>query len=123
RGGTVLSTIKIGDFAGPLIRAGQADIGLLLWEANLPVHRGLLKTAGRLIINAEQDGEGERIDATRIARELGNAVLANLVLLGLAIRKQALFCTAEECETAIKQLAPQKFVEQNLAAFHKGLNG
>ena len=122
RGGTVLSTIKVGDFAGPLIRTGQADLGILLWEANLPVHRSLLKTAGKLLINAETSGEGIRIDASKIARELGNAVLSNLLLLGLAVKQQALFCHVEECEIAIKQLAPAKFLEQNLAAFHQGLS-
>lgn len=121
RGGTVLSTLKVGDFASPLIRTGQADLGLLLFEANLSVHRSLLKTDGKLFINTEQDGEGERIDAAKIARELGNAVLLNLVLLGSAVKQQALFCTAEDCETAIHQLAPARFVEQNLAAFQKGL--
>jgi indolepyruvate ferredoxin oxidoreductase beta subunit len=123
RGGTVLSTLKVGDFASPLIRTGQADLGLLLFAANLPVHRSLLKAAGKLFINAETEGDGERIDASGIARELGNAVLSNLVLLGSAVQHQALFCTAEECETAIQQLAPAKFVEQNLAAFRMGLNG
>jgi len=122
RGGTVLSTIKVGDFASPLIRAGQADIGLLLWEANLPVHKGLLKAEGKLVISADKEGEGERIDAAGIAREMGNPVLSNLVLLGLAVKQQALFCTEKESEEAIRQLAPKKFVEQNLEAFHKGLN-
>lgn len=122
RGGTVLSTIKVGDFSSPLIRAGQADIGLLLWEANLEVHKGLLKDDGKLLISTDNDGEGERIDAAGIAREMGNPVLSNLILLGLAIKKQALFCGVEECEEAIRQLAPKKFVEQNLEAFQKGLN-
>lgn len=122
RGGTVLSTIKVGNFASPLIRAGQADVGLLLWEANLPVHKGLLKKQGQLVISAEKAGEGERIDAAQIAREMGNPVLSNLVLLGLAVKQQTLFCTEDECETAIRQLAPQKFVEQNIEAFNKGLN-
>ncbi len=122
RGGTVLSTIKIGDFSSPLIRTAQADLGILLWEANLPVHRSLLKTNGKLLINTENSGEGTRIDASKIARRLGNSVLANLVLLGLAVQQKALFYNAEECEVAIKQLAPTKFVKQNLAAFHMGLN-
>ncbi len=121
RGGTVLSTIKVGDFASPLIRAGQADTGLLLWEANLPVHQGLLKADGMLLISAEKAGEGERIDAANIARQIGNPVLSNLVLLGLAVQKKSLFCNVEECETAIRQLAPKKFVSQNIEAFHKGL--
>lgn len=123
RGGTVLSTIKVGDFASPLIRAGQAEVGLMLWEANLPVHKGLLKADGKLLISAVKKGEGERIDAAGIAREIGNPVLSNLVMLGLAVKKQALFCTAVECEEAIRQLAPARFVEQNLSAFHRGLNG
>lgn len=119
RGGTVLSTIKVGNFASPLIRAGQADIGLLLWEANLEVHKGLLKTAGKLIISAEKEGEGERIDAAGIAREMGNPVLSNLVLLGLAVKQQELFCTAEECETAIRQLAPKNSLSRTSKHFRK----
>lgn len=86
------------------------------------MHRSLLKSSGALLINSDKAGEGERIDASGVARELGNAVLSNLVLLGLAVRQKSLFCTAEECETAIRQLAPAKSVEQNLAAFHKGID-
>ena len=122
RGGTVLSSIKVGEYSSPLIRAGQADVGLLLWEANLEVHKGLLKENGKLLISADKDGEGERIDATGIARAMGNPVLSNLILLGLAVKNQALFCNVDECEVAIKQLAPNKFVEQNLEAFKKGLS-
>jgi indolepyruvate ferredoxin oxidoreductase beta subunit len=120
RGGTVLSTIKVGHFASPLIRTGQADVALLLREANLPVHRSLLKEGGRLLINAAAAGEGSRIDASTLARELGNPVLSNLILLGLAVSERALFCTAEEVEGAIRTLAPAKFFEQNLTAFRLG---
>lgn len=121
RGGTVLSTIKVGAFASPLIRTGQADVGLLLWAANLPVHWSLLQADGALFVNAETTGAGERIDATGLARELGNPVLSNLILLGLAVQRQALFCTAAECAAAIRALAPARFVEQNLQAFRLGL--
>lgn len=123
RGGTVLSTIKVGDFAAPLIRTGQADVGLLLHGANLPVHQPLLKEGGELFVNSGQPGEGERIDASTIARDLGNNVLANLVLLGLAVKKEALFCTEQDCVAAIEKLAPTKYTSQNLDAFHQGLNG
>lgn len=122
RGGTVLSTIKIGDFTSPLIRTGQANLGLLLWEENLPVHQSLLQEKGTWIINSAHNSDGINIDAAKIARDLGNAVLLNLVLLGAAIKQGALIFNAEECETAIKQLAPEKFIEQNLTAFHKGLS-
>lgn len=121
RGGAVLSTIKVGAFASPLIRAAQGDVGFFLWEANLPIHRGLLKAEGRLVLCSDKAGEGARIDAAAIARVLGNPVLSNLVLLGFAVKQGALFCTASECEAAIRQLAPQKFVAQNLAAFEQGM--
>ena len=121
RGGTVLSTLKVGDFAAPLIRTGQADVALLLWEANLGVHQALLKEDGALFINSAQKGAGERVDGSAIARKLGNAVLANLVLLGRAVRSKALFCSEEECLAAIGTLAPAKFVEQNITAFQTGL--
>ncbi len=123
RGGTVLSTVKVGAYRSPLIRTGQGDVALVLWEANLPVHRGLLKPGGALFVNAAGPGEGRRLDATGLARELGNPVLSNLILLGLALRDGALFCDAAACEAAIRSLAPPRFVEQNLAALRVGLEG
>ncbi len=121
RGGTVLSTIKVGEFASPLIRTGQADLGLLLWDTNLEVHRTLLKTDGTILINSTKDGEGIRFDAAALARDLGNAVLLNLILLGRAVKEGVVFCSAEECEQAIRKLAPAKFVEQNIEAFRVGM--
>ncbi|WP_136796884.1 MULTISPECIES: 2-oxoacid:acceptor oxidoreductase family protein [Desulfosediminicola] len=121
RGGTVLSTLKIGNFAAPLIRTGQADVALFLWDANLPVHQPLMKEGGALFINSNTEGVGERIDASAIAREMGKAVLSNLVLLGRAVNSNALFCTEGQCLEAIEKLAPPKFVEQNLQAFQAGL--
>lgn len=123
RGGTVLSTIKVGDFASPLIRSGQADVGLVLWEANLAAHEGLLKPGGGLLLNTPRKHKGLCIDATGLARDLGNAVLANLVLLGLAVRHGVLFCDAQACREAIRALAPEKFLAQNLEALALGLKG
>ena len=122
RGGTVLSTLKVGDFAAPLIRTGQADVALILWDDNLAAHYSLLKEGGALLVNSENDGEGDRIDGSKIARDMGNSVLSNLILLGLAVSKKTLFCTEKECVAAIKQLAPTKFLAQNLQAFNTGLN-
>ena len=123
RGGSVLSTIKVGDFASPLIRAGQADVGLLLWEKNLAAHKHLMKFDGSLLVNAKEKGKGVRINASALARRLGNPVLANLVLLGRAVKEGSLFCGAADCEAAIRTLAPEKFVAQNLEAFQLGING
>jgi indolepyruvate ferredoxin oxidoreductase, beta subunit len=121
RGGTVFSTLKIGGFSAPLIRTGQADVALILWEANLAAHHFLLKKEGALLINSDKEGEGDRVDGSKIAREMGKTVLSNLVLLGYAVSKKALFCSEQECIVAIKKLAPAKFIEQNLQAFDIGL--
>ncbi len=121
RGGSVLSTLKIGDFRSPLIRRGQADAGLFLHAANLALHRPLVKPDGALIVNRQEAGEGREIDAAGLARQAGNPLLANLILLGCAVCRQAIFCSAQEVEEAIRALSPAKFFEQNLAAFRLGL--
>ena len=90
---------------------------------NLLYSLHLAMREGALLVNAAEPGEGQRIDASGLARELGSAVLANLVLLGLALREQVLFCSVDDCRTAIRSLAPARFVEQNLAALERGLAG
>ncbi|MGD9848248.1 MAG: 2-oxoacid:acceptor oxidoreductase family protein [Desulfuromonas sp.] len=123
RGGSVLSTIKVGGFASPLIRAGQADVALLLWADNLAVHRPLLKADGALFINSASAPAGCGCDASALARQIGPAVLANLVLLGCALRQQALFCDAAACRAAIEQLVPARLLAVNLQALDAGLAG
>ena len=120
RGGTVISHVKAGTFTSPLIRTGQADIGLFLHAENLEVHRGYLKPGGLVYINREKDGDAEAIDATRIAREHGSLVIANLVLLGFAVRRGGLFCDAATVEAVLKRISPAGQLEMNLAGFRLG---
>jgi indolepyruvate ferredoxin oxidoreductase, beta subunit len=124
RGGTVISHVKVGPFASPLIRTGQADIGLFLHAGNLEVHRGFLKSGGLIYMN-EARGAGSgviaAIDATRIAREHGSLVIANLVLLGFAVRQGGLFCDAAACEAVLKRISPARQLETNLAGFRLGV--
>jgi indolepyruvate ferredoxin oxidoreductase, beta subunit len=117
RGGTVISHIKIGAFTSPLIRTGQADVGLFLHAGNLEVHRGFLKPEGLIYINREKNGDGEAIDATRMAREYGSLVIANLVLLGFAVRQGGLFCDAAIVEAVLRRISPAGQLETNLAGF------
>jgi len=117
RGGTVISHIKVGAFTSPLIRTGQADVGLFLHAGNLEVHRGFLKPEGLIYINREKNGDGEAIDATRMAREYGSLVIANLVLLGFAVRQGGLFCDAAIVEAVLRRISPAGQLETNLAGF------
>jgi indolepyruvate ferredoxin oxidoreductase beta subunit len=120
RGGTVISHVKAGPFTSPLIRTGQADVGIFLHAGNLDVHRSFLKPGGAIYINAENGGEAEAIDATRIARDHGSLVIANLVLLGFAVRQGGLFCDAATVEAVLRRISPAGKLETNLAGFRLG---
>jgi indolepyruvate ferredoxin oxidoreductase, beta subunit len=117
RGGTVISHVKIGAFTSPLIRTGQADAGLFLHAGNLEVHRGFMKPAGLIYINREKNGDGETVDATGLARKQGAPVIANLVLLGFAVRQGGIFCDAATVEAVLRRISPAEQLEMNLAGF------
>ncbi|WP_298039392.1 2-oxoacid:acceptor oxidoreductase family protein [uncultured Desulfuromonas sp.] len=121
RGGSVLSTIKVGPFKSPLIRRGQADAGLFLHSGNLDVHGHLMAGDGRLVVNAPEGNDFLRVDASGMARAMGAPVLANLILLGRAVAAGTLFCDRQGCEEAIRALSNPKFVEANLEGFRAGL--
>ncbi len=121
RGGTVISHVKIGDFRSPLIRRGQADIGLFLAGENLPVHGAYLKPEGRAFVNAPGAGDGDALDAAAVAGALGNIVVLNLVLLGFAARSGSLFCGAHVLRSVVEGISPARQRELNLEAFDEGL--
>lgn len=121
RGGTVISMIKVGPFRGPLIPPGRADVGLFLALKNLAVHRFYLKPDAPVFVNSPVPGDFQNIDAQGLARQLGAAVAANLILLGYAAGKQALFCGPELLEQVIRDKTPERFQEINLKAFHLGV--
>ena len=123
RGGTVISHVKVGSFTSPLVRMGQADCGLFLHAVSLDVHRGFLKEGGIIFLNAEQSGDDSAlvINATALAREHGSLVIANLVLLGFAVRMGGLFCGAPDVEAVLKRISPTQQLDMNLAGFRLGL--
>jgi indolepyruvate ferredoxin oxidoreductase beta subunit len=122
RGGTVISHVKVGPFRSPLIRMGQADCGLFLHAGNLEVHRGFLKAGGKIYINSDRDTGEEAIDATALAREHGALLIANLVLLGFAVRKGGLFCDGGTVEAVLRRISPAKQVALNLEGFRLGVS-
>lgn len=100
RGGTVISHLKIGDFASPLIRPGSADLLIVLKSENLIQHRGFLKTSGRAVVNAPTETRFDAgsdasdtletdqpicIDADTLAKAAGRPGSVNLFMLGAAL--------------------------------------
>jgi indolepyruvate ferredoxin oxidoreductase beta subunit len=123
RGGTVISMVKVGNFHGPLIPAGAADLGLILHEKNVAVHGHYVKSGGPLVVNGTTPGDYFSFDALGLAAELGlPPVTVNLIILGFAAGKGLLFCGDDLLEKIILEKSPPRFREGNLKAFQAGRN-
>ena len=104
RGGTVISHLKVGKFASPLINPGKAD-GLIALKAEcMDQHGGYLKPEGWAAVNSAADTTAMapvtlfRLDADRVARDIDDPRSVNLIMLGftLAGNQTGLFCSLDE---------------------------
>jgi indolepyruvate ferredoxin oxidoreductase beta subunit len=121
RGGSVLSTIKVGPFHGPLVAPGEAEVGLFLHADNLPVHGHYLRPRAAAIVNATNLARYDCVDADRLAVVAGEPRAANLALLGYAAGKGVLFAGPDLFEETIRKSTPPKYLDRNLAAFRAGV--
>jgi len=91
RGGTVISHLKVGDFAIPLIRHGRADGMLALKAESVVQFEGFVKSGGWIVANSavplETDHQIETFvaDADQVATALENPKAVNLVMLGYCL--------------------------------------
>ena len=137
RGGAVVSHLKIGASAAPLIRQGTADF-LLAFDAaeayrNLPY----IRRGGTIIVNSNLPNYPDArvaaqlaalnvalrvVDADAIVRALGRASVANVALIGFAATSAGFPFTREALRETIARVAAARFVEVNLKAFDAGVN-
>jgi len=118
RGGSVISMIKVGPFMGPLIAAGQAQVGLFLTPDNLKVHSSYLHPQAAVFVNTASPGSYTALDALDLALRLGlPPVSLNLILLGYAAASGQLFCQPQSLEQTLAAVTPAKW----LAASQKAL--
>jgi len=120
RGGSVISTVKVGDFRGPLIRSGQANVMLVLDEGSVDVFSHLLAKDGTLFLNASASSSCPCIDATGLAAEMGSPLMANLILLGFSLSHKKLFCDYPLVESVTRRISPVRLREANLDALKFG---
>ena len=123
RGGSVISYVKVGPFRGPLIRRGKADVMLAMDESYLEASLYLVASQGIVFLNAKESPVHPCIDAMGIAAEMGAPLVANLVLLGFALKHQRLFCDYSLVEPVIKRISPLQFKDLNLKALRRGFFG
>lgn len=146
RGGVVESAIVFGDAASTIISDGAADVFVSFEPAealralnkcnkdtvvvtNLIPLSPFTVTIGRATypgigeakrLLAEKTKRVIAFDATTLAKEAGNVMSVNMVLLGALIQTGILPLTAENVKTAISTRTKKAFVDVNLRAFDMG---
>jgi indolepyruvate ferredoxin oxidoreductase beta subunit len=141
RGGSVLTHLKIGEFNGPLIKKGDADI-LLSLEKNeayktLPYLRPSVngRKGGLCFINAPDPGymnpeirayleetgiEAYVFAADRFAKEMGMVQSTNIALISFATAHPRFPFPHEKLRAAIETVTPPRFREVSLKVFDRG---
>lgn len=138
RGGSVISHFKAGAYSSPLVRAGEADI-LLAFEQNEALRNyHFLREGGSAVVNADRREQLNDPDLRRYFSERrirvfpvsGYEILRdsmesrflflNSLMLGALCATSAGGVAAEEVRSAIGELAPERFREDNQKAFDLG---
>lgn len=130
RGGTANSTVIISDkeIASPVVE--KPDIGIILNQPSLDKFEDMIMDNGTVILNSSlikrdverNDLEIVKVDSTRIAEELGNVKVANIVTLGALIKKTGILKMGS-MEKAVDELFSEKkpeFIDINKRALMKG---
>jgi len=139
RGGTVLSHLKVGDFASPLIRPFQADGLVALKTESMDLHGSYLKPGGWTALNGPREVGTDlktdvyAIDADRLARRIENPKSVNLITLGFAIgvlskrdeAEKGLFCNIDDIKAVLQdRLAGEKtMLASAIRALETGYTG
>ena len=125
RGGASKAEVVISDTEIDYPKAIRPDVLLALNQASLDKYLGDLKPGGVLLVDAdlvrEVQVEGAvAIPFTRLARELGKEMMANIVALGaLATITQAV--SAEGLKQAVLARVPPQTREMNQKALEAGM--
>ena len=144
RGGSVTSQVRYSDdqVFSPVIEKGTADIIVSFEKMEALRNLDYIKPGGTVVVNSEEipsmtvlTGEEEysssvmdeirgavdnvpEIDASGLARDLGNVKAANVILLGALVKAMGL--DSIDWERIIRENVKEKFVELNLKAFEAG---
>jgi 2-oxoglutarate ferredoxin oxidoreductase subunit gamma len=128
RGGSARAEVIISDerVSDPEVR--KPDVLILMAEDAVPRYLHKVRPGGLVAVDSDlvksiESGNYEilQVPATSIAeKEMGNIVVANLIILGALIKKTELLSVGS-MEKAIEMSVPKKAITLNLNAFRKGL--
>ena len=140
RGGSVISHFKIGDYKSPLVKTGEADV-LIAFDQdegirNLP----FLKNGGVFVVNIHDDKvfENENLNEYIASKNIiqhklygynildsqmaGKYLFLNVLIIGKACTCGISGLEPEIVRKALEELAPPKFLSENLKVFDLGIN-
>ncbi|MBI5523425.1 MAG: 2-oxoacid:acceptor oxidoreductase family protein [Desulfarculus sp.] len=135
RGGSVISHLKIGDFAGPLVAMGQADLLLSLDPGEAVRNLGFLRPGGAAVVNAPGpeflSPEARTavaahqvrlvcLDAAGLARAAGAAKGVNLALLAGAAASGVLPFGAAQLKQVVLGASPASRQQVNQRLWQAG---
>ena len=132
RGGTANCHVIISDepIGSPIVT--EPDILITMNKPSLDKFEGNVKEGGAIIIDSSlidrkakrSDVRVKYVEATKMAMELGNSALANMVMLGAAIRQTGIF-VVDEIKAGMKKAVPKskaELFEMNMDAVMAGYN-
>jgi indolepyruvate ferredoxin oxidoreductase beta subunit len=129
RGGTVVSHLKVGDFASPLIRPAQADGLIALKAESVAVHGAYVRPDGWIVANSGEPLDSQAttavmtLDAESVARQINNLRAIKLVMLGYALTHlvqahggaEMFFCSLAEIQAVVANRLAHKQVLRDAA--------
>lgn len=148
RGGIVESSVTLGDLKSPMIAEGEADV-LLSFEPVETLRSAKRCNSDSIVITntasiqpytvvtgsqsypdvseslkklEDRVQKMVELDAGTLAREAGNILSVNIVMLGALCKNTDLPFTAEHMKEAIKSNTKSKFLDINLKAFDLGFS-
>jgi len=136
RGGSVVAHLKLGDFYGPIIREGTADILYSFEETETYRALKFLRRGGRCFANLEDVGRfGQKIldhlrdkeilfrafDASGEASAIGSVKSANIVLIGYSVGTRLVPFKGNDISSVLEAVSRKENLEMNLKAFEAGV--
>jgi indolepyruvate ferredoxin oxidoreductase beta subunit len=145
RGGSVVCTVRIGDVYGPLVANGTANaivstepieaLRYIKYSNNetkiivdinkvipftVAVGTDIYPDLDKVYKEIEENGDLYKIDANKIAKEAGNIITKNIVLLGALAASDSLMINSDLLLSTILENFPSKFIKINKKAFQGG---
>lgn len=138
RGGSVVTHVRLGEVYGAIVSEGQSDLVVGFEHMEAYRYVKFLKKGGRLIINTHEikpvtldkypdltydlhEYKVLTLNATEIAKMVGNVLVTNMVILGAITTFADLPVSEKEIREALKESISPTYLEIDLKAFEEGV--